>query len=324
MSKITIVMYHYVRDLKHSRYPEIKGLDIELFKEQLKYILKHYKIIRMEELIDAVQRNKELPDNSLLLTFDDAYRDHFESVFPVLDELNIQGSFFPPAKAILEHQVLDVNKIHFILASVEDKKNIISDIYKMVDRYRSEYLLESNESYYRKIAIADSLDTAEVVFIKGILQREIPEKLRNIIVDTLFNKYVYKDEGAFSRELYMTIEQLKCMLRKGMYIGSHGYDHFWLNTLSKEQQQKEVELSIKFLKEIGCNTEKFAFCYPYGSYNESLLSVLKERGCSLAFTTEAKIADLKNKQPLILPRLDTNDLPKDRDSQLNEWTASVQ
>ena len=32
MSNLTIVMYHYVRDLKNTRYPGIKGLDIDLFK----------------------------------------------------------------------------------------------------------------------------------------------------------------------------------------------------------------------------------------------------------------------------------------------------
>jgi len=32
---LTIVMYHYVRELKHSRYPEIKGLAIDDFKEQI-------------------------------------------------------------------------------------------------------------------------------------------------------------------------------------------------------------------------------------------------------------------------------------------------
>lgn len=26
--KLYIAMYHYTRDLKHSRYPEIKGLDV--------------------------------------------------------------------------------------------------------------------------------------------------------------------------------------------------------------------------------------------------------------------------------------------------------
>lgn len=323
MSKITIVMYHYVRDLNHSRYPEIKGLDVELFKEQLQYILKHYKVIRMEDLIDAVKGDKKLPNNSLLLTFDDAYSDHFEFVFPILDELGIQGSFFPPAKAIQEHQVLDVNKIHFILASVEDKKQLISDVFAQLDRYRKVYSLETNEHYYEKLAIKGRFDTAEVIFIKRIFQRDLPEKLRNIIVNFLFNKYVSKDESAFSRELYMNIDQLKCMVRKGMYVGSHGFDHYWLNTLTHEQQQNEVELSIKFLNKIGSNTQDFVFCYPYGAYNDSLLSVLKENGCSLALTTEVGIADLGEHQPLVFPRLDTNDLPKDKLANPNKWTLKI-
>lgn len=31
--KLYIAMYHYTRDLKHSRYPEIKGLDVPLFRQ---------------------------------------------------------------------------------------------------------------------------------------------------------------------------------------------------------------------------------------------------------------------------------------------------
>ena len=33
-NKVTIIKYHYVRDLKNSRFNEIKGLDVSLFKEQ--------------------------------------------------------------------------------------------------------------------------------------------------------------------------------------------------------------------------------------------------------------------------------------------------
>ena len=324
MSKVSFIMYHYVRDLKHSRYPEIKGLDIELFKEQIHYILKHYKLIRMEEIIEAIKNQTKLANNSLLLTFDDGYKDHFEFVFPILDELGIQGSFFPSAKAIQEYQVLDINKIHFILASVEEKKQIISDIYSMMDKFREEYSLKSNSYYTDKLKAEECrFDTKEIVFIKRMLQKELPEKLRNIIANFLFNKYVSKDEGSFSRELYMNTDQLKCMRRRGMYIGSHGYNHYWLNTLSREQQQKEIELSIELMEKIGCNIENFAFCYPYGAYNESLLSVLKENGCSIALTTQVGIADLSKNQPLILPRLDTNDLPKERLANPNKWTLEV-
>lgn len=324
MPKITIVMYHYVRDLQHSRYPEIRGLDIELFKEQIQYISKYYEIIRMEELIESVKNRKKLPDNSLLLTFDDGYKDHFEYVFPVLDGLGVQGSFFPIAKAIQEHYVLDVNKIHFILASIEDKKQIISDIHYMMDKYRKAYSLKPSTYYDNKLKTEKLwFDTEEVIFIKRMLQRELPEKLRNKIVNWLFSKYVSKDEGSFSRELYMNMDQLKCMRRKGMFIGSHGYNHYWLNTLSKKQQQKDVKLSLKFLKEIGCNTENFVFCYPYGAYNGSLLSVLKENGCSLALSTRPGIADLNKEDPFILPRLDANDMPKDGSAKPNKWTLEV-
>ncbi len=323
VNKVSIIMYHYVRDLIHSRYPEIKGLDIRLFKEQLQYMMKYYKIIKMEDLIEAVKNKKEIPENSLLLTFDDAYRDHFEFVFPILNELGIQGSFFPPAKAIQEHQVLDVNKIHFILASVEDKKQLISDINIMLEKYRNEYSLESDEHYYKNLAVANRFDTAEVIFIKRLLQRDLPEKLRNIIVNFLFTKYVSKDESTFSRELYLNVDQLRCMIRNGMYVGSHGHDHYWINTLTQDKQQKELEFSKKFLKMIGADTTNFAFCFPYGAYNDSLLSVLKENGCSLALTTEVGIADLNKDKPLTLPRLDTNDLPKDKNSKPNDWTTKV-
>ena len=37
MNKLLISMYHYTRDLKHSRYPEIKGLDAELFRKQMEF-----------------------------------------------------------------------------------------------------------------------------------------------------------------------------------------------------------------------------------------------------------------------------------------------
>lgn len=299
---------------------------MEHFREQLEYIMKYYTVIRMEELIEAVNDNKadKLPDNSLLLTFDDGYKDHYEFVFPFLDELGIQGSFFPPAKAIQEHQVLDVNKIHFVLASVEDKKRLIKDIYSMLDEFRKGYSLDENEEYFNRLTKdGDRFDTKEVFFIKRLLQKELCEELRNIIVKRLFNIHVSKDEGAFSRELYMNIDQLQCMRRNGMYIGSHGYDHYWLNTLTKDKQEEDIDLSLKFLKEIGCGLSNWAMSYPYGACNDTLINLLKDKGCSLALTTEVGIADLGRDSFFTLPRLDTNDLPKDKNAEPNHWTSVV-
>lgn len=317
--KVTIVMYHYVRDLKHSRYPEIKALDISLFYEQIAYLQKHYQFITMEMLIDSLGNDSALPDKSVLLTFDDAYSDHFKYVFPLLDKHKIQGSFFPPVKAITEHMVLDVNKIHFILAAESDKSKIISEIKNELDKFRKEYNLDDISVYYNKLAKANRFDTADVIFIKRLLQVELEESLRKIITNNLFEKIVGIDESSFSRELYMDTEQIQCMNRNGMHIGSHGYDHYWLGSLDEQKQRIEIEKAIEFLILIGSDIDNWTMCYPYGNYNETTIELLKEYNCKLAFTTVVNVADIQRDNRYALPRLDTNDIPKDKDAAPGDW-----
>jgi len=312
-------MYHYVRDLKNSRYPDIKGLDINLFKEQIDYMRKHYHIITTEEVIHSIDNQVKIPEKSVLLTFDDAYSDHYNNVFPILDKYKLQGSFYTPSKAITEHIVLDVNKIHFILASVENKTNIVIDIKNLILNYKTEYNLKDFEHYYAKLAKASRYDTGEVIFIKRLLQVELIEELRMKIVNYLFEKYVGMSESAFSRELYMNEEQLSHMLRSGMHIGNHGYNHYWWNHLTKEEMNEELDLSTDFLHKLGVDMTNWTACYPYGSYDDQSIKMLKDRGCKLAVTTEVNIATTHKNTRYTMPRLDTNDLPKDRNYDPNDW-----
>ena len=50
------------------------------------------------------------------------------------------------------------------------------------------------------------------------------------------------------------------------------------------------------------------------NYNDDTITLLKENHCALGFTTEVKLADINNQMGdnvFKIPRLDTNDLPKD-------------
>ena len=320
---LTIVMYHYVRDLRHARYPEIKGLAKDDFEEQIQYIKKHYNVISGPELMDAIVEGAPLPQRPLMLTFDDGYIDHFTEVFPVLDRENLPGCFFPPAKCILENKVLDVNKIHFVLASAPEKRTLVDYIFKQIDENRSRYDLATSAEYWEKLGRPSRFDPAEVIFCKRMLQSELPIELRQAITEELFSRYVTTDEASFSRELYMTPDQLRMLHRHGMYVGSHGYDHFWLNTLSTQEQEREIDKSLAFLKTVDSDIRRWIMCYPYGAYDESLLSVLKSRNCIIGLTTEVGLARLGEHNLLALPRLDTNDLPKDSNAEVNEWTVKA-
>lgn len=64
-----IVMYHYVRDLKHSRYPDIKGMDIELFRQQIGFLKANFSVVQMEQVLAALDGQISLPENAVFAYF---------------------------------------------------------------------------------------------------------------------------------------------------------------------------------------------------------------------------------------------------------------
>ena len=199
----------------------------------------------------------------------------------------------------------------------------MKNINLLFNKYRNQYRLKSNVYYFNKLAKANKFDIKEVVYIKRLIQMELVEELRGKITDILFKTYVTKDVKSISNELYMNLDQLKIMSQGGMYVGSHGYNHYWLDKLSPEKQEYEINQSIDFLSLVGTPLENWVMCYPYGAYNHSLLKIIKEKNCGLAFTTKFDIASLSKKNAYTLERLDTNDFPKSEVNYPNNWTRKI-
>lgn len=306
-------MYHYVRKLKGSRYPGIKGLELNFFKEQINYLKNQgLEFVSMMDMIEE----ENISDNSVLLTFDDGYIDHFMNVFPLLEENGITGVFSMPAKILKERKALDVNKIHYILAYVEIIK-LREGLYRRMDFYRGrEFDFPSNQELYDKVAIEDRLDDKDTVFVKHILQVELPEKLRNIIVDELFKQFVTDNETAFVDELYMNMDQIKMMKRHGMEFAIHGYDHYWMNRLTEQCLTKDLEDALDVFDDI-IDRRNWCCCYPYGSYSDMVIRVAKSLGATSGLATDVAVYHPGKDDKYKIPRLDTNDFPPKSDNFLN-------
>jgi len=299
-------MYHYVRPIKNSKYPSIKGLEIINFKKQIMFFREKFGFQDFNFLFNEsfLEHNK----TPVILTFDDGLKDHFRHVYPILKNENIPGLFFPPAKPILENIVLDVHKIHFILAMESDKSKIVKDIFEKIISYQKDYDLENPKNLWDKLAIPNRFDTGEVIFIKRILQRELSIKIRTEITNELFEKYVTSNESDFSKELYMSLDEIDEMRENGMYFGSHGYSHQWLSYMSEKNLNIELEKSCEFCERISPNTKKI-MCYPYGDYNEFVINKIKNIGFTGGLTTKTGNAELSGKNLFTLNRYDTNDFP---------------
>ncbi|MCM1261977.1 MAG: polysaccharide deacetylase family protein [Butyrivibrio sp.] len=300
-----VVMYHYVRKIKHSRYTGIKGLELDLFEQQILFFLKKgYRFVTLENILNK----KNIDSKSVLLTFDDGYLDHFLNVFPILMKYHISGVFSMPGKIIREKKVLDVNKIHFILA--EATIDIVKErLFERMDYYRGrEFPLLSNQELYDKAAVAERFDDKDTIFVKRMLQVELPERLRFLITDELFKEFVTQDEDAFVDELYMNMNQINLMKSAGMEFAIHGYDHYWMNRLTEIELCNDINAALNVFDGIVPN-KNWCFCYPYGSCNDTVIATAKENGCTSGLSTEVAIYLPDSMDVFRIPRLDTNDFP---------------
>ena len=303
---INIVMYHYVRPIKMSKYPNIKGLEFENFKKQIKYFLNESNIISHSDLIEIIKSKKIPKKPSVMLTFDDGFIDHYEYVFPYLLEKKIQACFYPPIQVIKNKTVLDVNKIHFILEKEQDRRKILDEIDKLLIKRKKTSL---NNIDLKKVKYLNDLyDDKNTTLIKRLLQFILPLEDRQYITNELFKKIVDESFENFAKKIYMNTNHIKEMYSNGMVFGSHGDNHVYWEFLEKEAQEKELLNSINFFKKLGFNTNNISVCYPYGSYNQLTQNILRKNNISFALSTHVGDINRNNVfEKYKLPRMDTNE-----------------
>jgi len=88
---VPVLMYHSVKYEKDNpvRIPK------EKFKEQMKYLKDNgYTTLSLDELYDFLENNNPIPKKSVVLTFDDGYKDNYENAYPILKEYGFKATIF--------------------------------------------------------------------------------------------------------------------------------------------------------------------------------------------------------------------------------------
>ena len=312
MSKLDIIMYHYVRSINYTSYKKLKFLNLSSFRKQLDFFRDNFNILDPSILIN---KQKKIPNKSCILTFDDGYKDHIDFVLPELKKRKLKGIFFPTGITTFENKMLDTNLIQHILSVCKSKKKLKNEIKilcnknKISDKlFNEKYHLYSRNPNSNSKSPRNRYDDPDIIFIKRLLQFGLKKSLRKNIINTLFNRYIKTSQTQFSKNFYMNDNDIKKLLDEEMLIGSHTYNHVWLGYLSKKEQEKEIKMSLDFLNYFQISDKNWVMCYPYGSYNNDTLKLLKKYNCSSALTTKSAKANLNIKDMIYeLPRRDTND-----------------
>ena len=87
---IPIFMYHHV-------LPKTSFItsSIEQFEEQMKFLSDNdYKTITCDEFYNYKKKKLKLPEKSVMITFDDGWKDNFVYAYPILKKYNLKATLF--------------------------------------------------------------------------------------------------------------------------------------------------------------------------------------------------------------------------------------
>lgn len=305
-NNIYFIMYHYIKNKKDNKFFNLNVMDDKLFEDQINFLKKKYNIIGNDDLCEILISKKIPKKPSFILTFDDGYKDHFNYVFPFLMKHKLKAIFYPSSRIFEKKYLLDVNKIQLILGKAKDKNKLLKEIFDLIKVISGK---NRNQLDLKKINLKSRYDSKEIILIKRLLQLHLNDKLRKKIINKLFNNYFNSKEIQYFDEFYINKKDALEMSNNGMSFGIHGYNHYWLNSLTYKQQESEINLSLNNLKTLKLFKPNLSICYPYGAYDKNTIKISNKFNFKFAVTTKPNSLNKFNLKKIYeIPRYDCNDL----------------
>jgi len=297
-------MYHYIRK-ENPNLPYFIYLHVDDFKEQIEYLNSKYKILTKNEF-EKNLKEKSITKNSIVLTFDDGFSDHFEYVYPILKKRNLWGIFYIPTMPYENKKLLDVHRVHYLLGRYGGK-SVLNQLLLIID---CDDYIQDNEGVFEGSTYIKQDNDSATTKVKQIINYYLHPNKRSNILEKLLLKFGEIEEELCDK-FYLTKNQINEMINGGMSIASHGYSHTLFSNLNKQEQCNEISKSNDILTSLTDGRDYKSFCYPYGgkqSYNENTLNCLENHEFLFAFSVESRDVNVKDMQKAYeLPRYDCNE-----------------
>jgi peptidoglycan/xylan/chitin deacetylase (PgdA/CDA1 family) len=280
---LRVLTYHQVAEPQDLQMmdPRMISATPRVFDQQMRYLAKHYQVVSLEAVLEAAEKGTCLPKRAVLITFDDAYFDFTMYAWPILKRLRLPATIFvPTAHPGQPGRAFWWDRIYRALlytSQTELRSTPIGSLSLGTDEERRKNIRRLQNH------------------LKTIPYLEAMAKVDQICAKLGSKKIIHKST--------LSWDELRQLQKEGIALGAHTQTHPILTQISPEQVRQEVVDSQRDLKrEIGSVLP--VFCYPNGNHNDLIVSILKEEGFVLAFTTLTGQNDLdsSNLNPLCLYR----------------------
>jgi O-antigen/teichoic acid export membrane protein/peptidoglycan/xylan/chitin deacetylase (PgdA/CDA1 family) len=279
---VIVITYHRIND-DNASATDFPGLSESKFRAQMEWIKKNCDPIQPENLFDPSRKRSRLKP-TVLITFDDGYRDYHDRAYPILKELGIPALVFLSTDFIDRGGLIWTEAIHRAV---------------MLTTKQSARFPWNAESTVSIADIASKLNWIREAksYLKGI-----PNPDREQYVQQIFEDLGVPDPTANLDRQMMTWDEVRATMSVTRF-GGHSHTHPILSRLSEDEMRREVENCYALIAKETGQAPKF-FAYPNGraiDFNNDVKRIVKESGFTLAFSTIQGSVHM-DADPLAVPR----------------------
>lgn len=268
---LIVVTYHGVVARVARDFLYRNCVSVEEFRRQVKFLRRHYAPVGLHQVVAALGGRAPLPPSSVLVTFDDGFRNNYDRALPVLRELGV------PAVVFVTTGMLDRPGT---LPWVEELSA------RIVRGTGSRLELRDGDIAF-DLALEDAGSRVRACDAVRRHLKRAGSAVRERWMEQIRRQCPLPD-GAYEPERYAFLDwdQARALARSGVAVGSHTVNHLCLVGLSEDEMTREVEGSRRRIEEeIGAPC--LGFAYPDGApetISEAGWRRVERAGYAAAFT----------------------------------------
>ncbi len=269
------------------------------FRDHLEYMVRHgYAFLSLEQYQEYLAGRLALDRDSVVVSFDDGYRDNYTAAFPLLKELGIPAAVFLCTGPLETGDPLWWDRIGDVVRECRrvGVRSTVAD---------PDVPAPLAAVFARALVASDRRASAEigrlVDLVKGL---STPERERTVAA--LERQAPLGDASS----PMLTWDMVREMHAAGITFCAHSVTHPDFSRLAPEEARGEIGASKRSIED-QLGVPMTAFAYPYGKqrfFNASTIDALRENGFHWAYTTENGVND-PHTSPYALRRDGMRDVP---------------
>lgn len=268
-----ILLYHRVNDLPQVEASISDRLTVsaKTFHTQIKYLIRNFNIVAMDELIQCIRSQTKLPENAVIITFDDGYLDNYNFAFPILKKFQVPATIYLATDFINSNRYLwwDILEEIVLNPEVELKMLFLPEFKEQGINFAG---LDRVGFYWEIYSYLKSLEP----FRRNLLLKKIFQSVQKS-----------QEEIDLSSRKMLDWEHVVEMSQYRISFGAHTQSHTILSKISLAQATNEI---VNSKNEIEYRIQKrvTSFAYPNGgpdTFNHDIIDILEQSGFESAVTT---------------------------------------